>query len=108
MYIAGPYRARTTQRVDLNIEVATYFGLLVAQKGWMPVIPHKNTAHFEHLDPDLPDKFWLDGTLELAKRCDAVFMIPGYESSEGSRNELSQAFHGHQSIYKNINEVPNV
>jgi hypothetical protein len=88
VYVAGPYRGKSTWKIDRNINAAREWGMLVALCGAYPVIPHSNTAHF---DGTLDDKFWLDGTLELLSRCDGSIFIPGWIASSGSRGEWALA-----------------
>jgi hypothetical protein len=88
IYIAGPYRAPTTWEIDRNIVAARELGAHVARMGAYPVIPHSNTAHFDGL---APDELWLDGTLELLRRCDAVALVEGWGRSSGARGEVREA-----------------
>jgi len=88
VYCAGPYRAKTGWEIDQNISRARQWGALVAAAGAYPVIPHSNTAHFDGI---AEDKFWLDSTLELMRRCDAVLMMDGWTESSGSRAEKALA-----------------
>lgn len=90
VYVAGPFSAPTRAGVDENIRKAERYGLAVAARGAMPVVPHANTAHpsFEHVRPY---EFWIDGTLELLRRCDAVLMVEGWESSRGATAERTEA-----------------
>lgn len=90
IYIAGRYRGHTREAVASNIQAALFVGRLVAEKGYMPVIPHANTAGFEHLC-ELGDEFWLDGTLELMRRCDAVVLVAGWQESSGTLGEIEEA-----------------
>lgn len=85
VYVAGAYRATTTAAVDSNIALAREIGKQVAKCGAYPVIPHANTAHFDGID--LP---WLEATLELCTRCDAIVTCPGWERSEGSSIEVAE------------------
>lgn len=88
VYIAGPYRAATAWGVECNIQAARKVGADVVLLGAYAVIPHSNTAHFDGL---ASDEFWLEGTLELMRRCDAVLMVPGWEASTGARGERAEA-----------------
>lgn len=88
VYIAGPFRAATAWGVAENVRAAERVGLEVARVGYMPVIPHANTAHF-HGEGD--DDFWIEGTPELLRRCDAVVLVPGWERSSGTRAEITEA-----------------
>jgi len=88
IYIAGPFRAPTGWKVEQNVRRAEECGFRVAQLGGMPLIPHTNTRFF---NGELTDQFWLDGTLELLKRCDAVMLVDGWTSSTGARGEFDYA-----------------
>lgn len=39
----------------------------------------------------LPDEVWLTGCLTILRRCDAVYMLSNWMSSEGARAELELA-----------------
>lgn len=88
VYIAGPFRGPTQWDIAQNIRRAEEWGFEVARLGAMPLIPHANTAHFRGQQTD---QFWLDGTLELMRRCDAILMIPKWEQSSGARGERAEA-----------------
>jgi len=105
IYIAGRYRGKTREAVDLNIQAARAAGVLVVEKGYYPVIPHSNTSGFEHLTAT-HDAFWLAGTLELMRRCDAVLVVQGYEQSSGTLAEIQEAQRLGVPVYKDILLVP--
>ncbi len=88
VYVAGPLRAPTAWGIAENVRRAERWGLEVARAGAMPLIPHANTANFHG---EGSDQVWLDGTLELLRRCDAAVFIPGWPASSGSRNEFEEA-----------------
>jgi uncharacterized protein DUF4406 len=54
----------------------------------MPLIPHANTALFHGL---LTEQFWIDGTIELLKRCDGALFLPTWVKSAGARAEHAYA-----------------
>jgi hypothetical protein len=103
VYVAGPFSAPTREGVELNIRKAVAVGLDVAKIGAFPVIPHANTAHpdFEKLQPYT---FWIDGTLELMRRCDAVLMVPGWESSKGATKERLEALAMFKPVFLDFGE----
>lgn len=84
IYIAGPLRSDTPISVRRNVEAARDLGLRVAEAGAYPVIPHTMTADFDKL---LTYQFWLDGTLQLLARCDAIILTHTWEKSTGARAE---------------------
>lgn len=88
VYIAGPFRAATRWQVVGNIRRAEQLALQVATIGAMPLCPHTNTANF---DGALDDRFLLDGTLELMRRCDAVILVAGWRESAGTKGEIAEA-----------------
>ena len=88
VYIIGPFRASTNWGVIQNIRRAEELALRVAEMGAMPLCPHLNTANFNGL---LDDDFWLAGTAELLRRCDAGITVSGWTESAGSRAEVELA-----------------
>jgi hypothetical protein len=106
IYVAGPYRGATREEVGMNIAAARKVGQLCARKGWFPVMPQANTAGFEHLAPEITDEFWLAGTLELMRRCDAVVCAPGWEESKGSIDERAEASLLNLDVYDCAHQLP--
>jgi hypothetical protein len=105
MYVAGPYSADTDSATELNIQAARHVGRLVARKGWIPLIPHGNTYHFDALIK-LPQSFWIEGTLNMMERCDAVVMVDGWESSTGATGEHKRAHKLSIPIFDSSLQVP--
>lgn len=88
VYVAGPFRGATPWDVAENVRAAERVALEVAKCGAMPLCPHTNTAHF---GGQLTGQFWIDGTMELLKRSDAIIMVNGWEESSGSQDERAWA-----------------
>lgn len=90
VYVAGRFRGVTHREIQLNVLAAEEAGLDVAKFGAMPLIPHKNTENFHGL---LNDQFWINGTSELLRRCDAIYIFNDSDlaKSEGTRGELELA-----------------
>jgi hypothetical protein len=104
IYIAGPYSARDRAGVEKNIATATEAAKGVAACGGMPLCPHANTSDedFEHLQPY---EFWLEGTLELLRRCDAVLLCAGWQRSRGSLGEAIDAVGRSIPVFDDLTEV---
>jgi hypothetical protein len=85
VYIAGPYRSKwgLPGRV-INIIRARRWAKLYWRCGYAAVCPHSNSAL---MDGVVPDILFLNGGLEILKKCDMVVMIPGWEKSEGAIKE---------------------
>jgi nucleoside 2-deoxyribosyltransferase len=88
IYIAGPFRAIHAWAVAQNVSRAEIVAYEVFANGHAALCPHTNTRHF---DGSLPDQIFIDGTLELMRRCDAVIVLPNYTRSQGTRGEIAEA-----------------
>jgi hypothetical protein len=88
VYIAGKFRGPNAWEVEKNIRKAEELAFAVAEAGAMPLCPHTNTRYF---DGTLHAEFWLDGTLELLRRCDAVVFTADWRESAGARGEWDEA-----------------
>ena len=86
IYVAGPFRGKTAWDVECNIRRAEELALAVSRVGAMPMCPHTNTRFFNG-----EGQFWLDGTMELLRRCDAVVLTHDWERSSGARAEVAEA-----------------
>lgn len=107
VYVAGPYRSETREGVAQNVAAARHVGQLCVRKGWFPVLPTINTAHFDHDFPGLADdQYWLDGTMELMRRCDAVVLVDGWQYSSGAQGEIEEARKLGLKVYANTNVMP--
>lgn len=88
IYVAGKYRANSEWGLVENIRHAEAVAIKLWQQGWAVICPHKNTAFFGGLAPDIR---WLEGDLEMIKRCDAICLIKGWRDSVGSVEEYHLA-----------------
>jgi len=75
VYVAGPFSGPTRNVVEANIRRAVEVGLEVAKAGFMPVVPHANTADPEY-EKVQPYEFWIEGTTALLLLCDAMVVVP--------------------------------
>lgn len=118
IYIAGPYRQwqddeGTVSTIAHNImdarEVAANLVRRLQGKGFFPVTPHLNTAHFERLTglDVVEDAYWLDGTAELLKRCDGVLLTrpDAGKVSSGTANEILLALKMEKPVYRTLDEL---
>lgn len=105
VYIAGPFRSASqfspgqqdAWGIQQNVMAAMSLALEVWRMGAVALCPHSNTMFFQNA---APDHVWLDGDLELLKRCDAVLMTPDWQRSSGARAEHDFAqFHNIPVFY---------
>ena len=106
VYIAGPYSSDYAFIVRSNIQKAEELGMDVAklQLDAYPVIPHCNTAHWEGIRDG---QYFIDGTLELSRKCDAILVVPGYEGSKGTLGEIKDAEERGVPVFYSIDELMN-
>lgn len=104
VYIAGAFRAANAWEIQQNVRAAETAGLEVAKLGAMPLIPHKNTEHFSGA---LPDSFWLEGTAELLKRCDAMYVFnpADLDRSEGTQGEFRLATAKGIPVFRRLSDL---
>lgn len=100
VYIAGPFRGRpVTDQWDQQQKIhrAAVLAHQVWAAGFVALCPHLNTAPFQG---SLDDAIWLEGDLELLRRCDAVLMTEDWRMSVGAQAEHDYAqAHGMPVFY---------
>lgn len=106
VYVAGPYRSSTRSGVELNIQAARHVAKLCCVKGWSPICPHANTGHLDELLPGTPDSFWLESTMELLRRADAVVLVPGWDNSAGTQAEIAEAIARDIPVFVSMHDLP--
>jgi hypothetical protein len=93
VYVAGKFRGAKLADVDRNISFASMFVAPIAEAGAMPVTVHLCEgvrAHDIHQENN--GQWWVDATLEVLRRCDALVVIPGWQTSSGTIGEIKEAF----------------
>ena len=88
VYIAGPFMADTAWEIEQNCRRAEMIALNVWRAGAIAVCPHAMNRHYVGT---LAEKIWLDGGLELLRRCDAVVLADGWRTSHGAKEEAREA-----------------
>lgn len=103
LYLSGPYSPGNGRTIAENIAVARSYAVAAARKGWMPLTPHLNTAHFEEDCPEIPNEDWIDGDLAILRLLPraraAVLLLPGWEQSKGARLERDWAIHLNLEVF---------
>lgn len=88
VYVAGPFRGPTGWRIETNVRAAEALALRVWQAGAAAICPHTNSRFVQG---EAKDSVFLEGTLEMLRRCDALILVNGWKHSEGSLGELDEA-----------------
>lgn len=103
IFVAGPFRAPTPWQVEQNVRRAEEASLDLWKIGGVAVIcPHTNTRFFQD---ECPDEVWLTGIMEILRRCDAVFAVPGWSKSTGTMAEIAEAKRLDKPVFFSLQEV---
>lgn len=102
VYVAGPYRAKDSWEIEQNIRRAETLALDVWRAGFAAICPHTNTRFYQGA---APDQLWLDGDLEMLRRCDAVLLVPGWEKSSGTIAEITEANARNIPVFTSLSEL---
>jgi len=92
IFIAGPFRGDGSKEAkEKNIEVARRFVHLFIENNVPYYSPHLNIdKEVTYLGIDKSELAWnLNG--ELLLRCDALAVLPGWETSNGTKTEIENA-----------------
>lgn len=88
VYVAGPFRGPNAWEIEQNIRRAESLALEVWRLGAAVICPHTNTRFFQGA---ADDKIWLEGDLEMLRRCDVVMLTPDWRRSSGAQAEVQEA-----------------
>lgn len=104
VYVAGAYSAPTPEGVEENCRRAREVGVQLAAVSpqVFPVIPHQTGRDIEHIGDY---QFWIEGTLELMRRCDAVMMVHGWQTSKGAVAERRVALQRGIPVIYSVEEM---
>ncbi|WJJ58644.1 deoxyribosyltransferase [Klebsiella phage vB_KpnS_MAG26fr] len=116
IYIAGPYRPYTNAcgaLVDTahNISIAELTAVhlvdTLGHLGLFPVVPHLNTRDFENQVKQNNDQYFLDGTMAMLERCDAVLLtMPNADAiSIGTKAEVHRAHQLGIQVYRSFDAL---
>lgn len=95
-YVAGPYRAKSKLGIIKNIIAARKVAKELWKLGYVAICPHSNSGLFSGISEEI----FLEGDIEILKRCDVVVLVPGWESSTGTMNEIGIAVSNNMPVYK--------
>lgn len=102
VYIAGPYRGSNAWEVENNIRRAEALALEVWKLGAAALCPHTNTRFFQGA---ADDSVWLNGDLELLRRCDALLLTPDWKQSSGARAEVQFAIARDMYVFDTLEQL---
>lgn len=88
IYVAGPYTAETDWQRGIHIKKACDVTANLWRMGFYAVCPHKITAFYGGL---CEENVFIEGGLEILRRCDVVVLVEGWEKSGGTLGEVEEA-----------------
>ena len=88
IYIACAFNAPTDFEKQLNVTAARQAGYQITKLGFYPVMPTVNTSGFEAANTI---EFMYNATMELMRRCDAIYVVDGWHNSSGVKGEIEEA-----------------
>lgn len=89
VFVSGKFTAGNSWEREQNIREAEQVALEIWRLGAAAICPHTNTRHFDGI---LPAQVFYDGDIAILRKCDAVFMVPGWENSIGAQDEHAVAY----------------
>ena len=96
IYIAGAYRNNSLNGIFENIMHSRKVAQKLWHKGWAVISPHCNSLFMDEGDDAM---VFLDGDLEILRRCDAIYMLSNWRESVGAMQERKQAGEWGLEIY---------
>lgn len=102
VYIAGPFRGSSAWAIHKNVNWAEALAFEVWKEGFVALCPHTNTRNFNGA---LPDKTWLEGDLELLRRCDVLLTTEDWRRSSGARAEVEYAIEHGIQVYHTLEHL---
>ena len=99
VYTAGPYRGNFFKKI-LNIWRARKTAQILWNNGFGVICPHMNSMLFSEKNNDLI----LNAYLELVKKSNVVVLLPGYEKSSGTLEEIKIAKKNKIPVYYSLEE----
>ena len=101
VYISGLYSNGET---DKNIKTARDMAIKIWEADFVAITPHLNTMHFEK-DCKCKYEDYIEGDIEILKRCDCIYALPNWKKSDGAKKELTYAMQNNILIVESIAEL---
>lgn len=87
LYLAGKYSGD----VKKNVEDAQKIAAKLWDMGFAVICPHTNSAYFEEVCQVAQYDSFVKGYMEILSVCDAMVLLPGWETSTGANMEKRYA-----------------
>lgn len=101
IYTSGPISAKTPVDHYENLARARSIAMEIWAMGAACICPQTNTYFMDGF-AGLEWHDWIEGDLEIVRRCDAVFMLPDWETSQGAIREREEALLKYIPVFYNL------
>lgn len=91
VYISGKITAPTREEVLANIDAAARVAGEWMKAGHSVICPHTNSGGIVDAGYEFTHAEWMKADLMMIARCDALVMVPGWETSKGAKEEHDYA-----------------
>ena len=102
-YVAGKYRGRTHNEIAQNIHAARSVATRLWELGYAVICPHTNSGFMSGV---AAEEVFLEGGLEMLRRCDLLVLVDGWAGSEGTAIEIEEAKRIGLPVFSDIEFVP--
>jgi len=85
VYVAGPIRDPDPKTREKNIQFGIREAAILASKGFAPYCPHLDHQYQTYIDVSEEDLMAI--TAEFLPMCDVLYLLEGWENSEGCKAE---------------------
>ena len=102
-YVAGKYRGRTHNEIAENIHEARFVATRLWELGYAVICPHTNSGF---MSGAAPEEVFLEGGLEMLRRCDLLVLVDEWAASEGTAIEIEEAKRIGLPVFSDIEFVP--
>jgi nucleoside 2-deoxyribosyltransferase len=102
IYVAGPYTANDSWSLEKNIRSAEEISFQVFSLRAVAVCSHTISRYFFGT---LNEEFWLEATMNMLSRCDAMVVVEGWKKSSGTLGEIKYAAENDIPIFYSVEEL---
>lgn len=109
IYVAGPIRDPNPIKFLQNIREGIRTAGMLITEGYAPFCPHLDYQYFlQWQSSEYPDLEQIMAvSIEWLRRCDAMFLLPGWRTSDGTMREINFAQLADIPIFSSLTELNN-
>ncbi len=106
VYVAGAYSADNVIDVLKNIGRGEHYAAMLFREGFAPFCPwHDKSYVMANWNDEFTVKQFYDFSMEWLSVSDALFLVPGWENSAGTKKEIEYALKFNTPIFDDIADI---